>query len=421
MSINYQLFILFPFIGLLLSMAILPQIIPHIWERHMGKITLGWIFLSCGLTFFQGSPLAPYAHAIIEDYIPFISLIFALYSISSGMHLNLKIQNSAGMNTLYLLFSGIIAGVIGTTGASLLLIRPFLNLNHRRRFKTHLGVFYIFIVSNIGGALSSLGDPPLFLGYLKGIDFFWPTLHLSKATFTLLGILLIIFFLMDSYFFSKDPKIEAPSIEKFSFEGKGNIFLLACAIMSSFMPVPLWLRSFCLIFLGALSFYITPIKKREKWGFHMDPFFEIFKLFIGIFITIAPIVDLLKLGSHGPLKPLFELFNVSASMSPSQFFWTTGILSGFLDNAPTYLVFFHIAGGSPLELMTTNMTTLTAISLGSVFMGALTYIGNAPNLIVRSIAHHKGAKMPHFFGYMLWSLTILMPLFWLIDKLFLKA
>ncbi len=420
MPINYDLFVIIPFIGLLISMAILPQLIPHLWEKHMGKITSIWIICSLLITFFQNSSFTPYTHAIIEDYIPFISLIFALYSISSGMHLTLKFRNSAVNNTLYLLCSGIIAGFIGTTGASLLLIRPFFNLNQHRTFKTHLGIFYIIIVSNIGGALSPLGDPPLFLGYLKGIDFFWPTLYLSSATFTLLSILLVIFFTLDTYFFSKEKNITIHTAEKFSFDGKFNLILLGGSIITSFTPIPFWTRSLILILLGMLSFYITPMQKRKKWGFNMEPFFEIFKLFIGIFITIAPIVGLLKLGAHGPLKPLFELFNISASMSPSQFFWTTGLLSSVLDNAPTYLVFFHIAGGNPTDLMTTHLPTLTAISLGSVFMGALTYIGNAPNLMVRSIAQHKGAKMPHFFGYMFWSFILLIPLFWIIDCVFVK-
>ena len=410
MQINYEFLIIIPFIGLLLSMALLPQLLHNTWEKHMGKIVLGWIGLSVALSMLQQKDLNVYLHAITDEYIPFISLIFALYSIASGMHLNLKLPGNAFTNTIYLFCGSIIAGIIGTTGASLLLIRPFLNLNQHRKFKTHLGVFYIFTISNIGGALSPLGDPPLFVGYLKGIDFFWPTIHLALPTFTLLSGVLFIFFCIDFYFFKKEPRI-SKSLEKFSFDGQKNLILLTLAVILSFLPIPLLLRSISLIFLGGVSFYITPANKRHKWGFHMDPFFEIFKLFIGIFITIAPIIDILKLESAEFLKIL---------NSPAAFFWTTGLLSGVLDNAPTYLVFFHIAGGNPVDLMTTNMTTLMAISLGAVFMGALTYIGNAPNLMVRSIAHHKGIKMPHFFGYILWSCVILLPLFWCIQKLFLE-
>ncbi len=411
MQINYEFLTLIPFIGLLLSMAILPQLLHHAWEKHMGKIVFGWVSLSVILSLFQHKNLGVYLHAITDEYIPFISLIFALYSIASGMHLNLKLPANPLTNTAYLFCGSIIAGIIGTTGASLLLIRPFLNLNHHRKFKTHLGVFYIFTISNIGGAFSPLGDPPLFVGYLKGIDFFWPTLYLSLPTLTLLFGVLSIFCCLDAYFFTKEPKI-APSVEKFSFDGKKNLILLSLAVVLSFLPIPVLLRSLSLLFLGGVSFYITPLTKRHKWGFHMAPFFEIFKLFIGIFITIAPIIDILKLESATFLKIL---------NSPTAFFWTTGLLSGILDNAPTYLVFFHIAGGNPQDLMTTNMTTLMAISLGAVFMGALTYIGNAPNLMVRSIAHHKGAKMPHFFGYMAWSCVILLPLFWCIQKIFLES
>jgi Na+/H+ antiporter NhaD/arsenite permease-like protein len=215
---------------------------------------------------------------------------------------------------------------------------------------------------------------------------------------------------VDAYFFSKESDQHIQE-EIFSFEGKMNLLLLLCSIILSFLPIPILLRSISLVFLGGVSFYITPLKKRHKWGFNMHPFLEIFYLFIGIFLTMAPIVEVLKLQSSVLLKIL---------NSPSSFFWTTGILSGILDNAPTYLVFFHIAGGDAQDLMTANSLTLTAISLGAVFMGALTYIGNAPNLMVRSIAHHRGAHMPHFFGYMLWSCGILLPLFWLIQKLFLE-
>lgn len=413
---NIEIFNFIPFIGLLLSMAILPQLIPHAWEKHMGKISIAWVFLSASLSLVQSKNLSLYTHALTQEYIPFITLIFALYSISSGMHLNLKLQNSAIVNTLYLFFGGILAGFIGTTGASLLLIRPFLNLNAHRKYKTHLAVFFIFIISNIGGAFSTLGDPPLFVGYLNGVHFFWPTFNLSIPTLVIMSGLLIIFFIIDQYLFSKDTPEK--NLGAFSFEGKRNIFLLLAVIILSCFPIPSLLRSLAFAFLGGVSFYITSLSKRHKWGFHMDPFLEIFKLFFGIFCTIAPIIELLKMGENGPLKTFFQFLNISPSMPSSDFFWITGFLSALLDNAPTYLVFFHIAGGNAQELMSSN--TLIAISLGAVFMGALTYIGNAPNLMVRNIANHKGAKMPHFFGYMLWSCCILIPLFFLTQRLFLK-
>lgn len=413
---NIEIFNFIPFVGLLLSMAILPQLTPHAWEKHMGKVSIFWVLFSLVLSVVGSKDLSFYEHALTQEYVPFIALIFALYSISSGMHLNLKLPNSAIVNTGYLFFGGVLAGIIGTTGASLLLIRPFLNLNAHRKYKTHLAVFFIFIVSNIGGALSTLGDPPLFVGYLNGVDFFWPTLKLSAPTFAIMGMLLIIFFITDHYFLRKDVRRE--NLDIFSFEGKRNVFLLLAVIVLSCLPISSLLRSLVFVFLGGVSFYITSLSKRHKWGFHMDPFLEILKLFFGIFLTIAPIVELLKMGMNGPLKTFFEFLNISQGMSSSDFFWTTGFLSAVLDNAPTYLVFFHIAGGNAVPLMSSN--TLVAISLGAVFMGALTYIGNAPNLMVRNIANHKGAKMPHFFGYMLWSLCILVPLFYITQRFFLK-
>ena len=402
-----------PFLGLLLSMALIPQFLQHLWEKHAGKIVFFWVALCMLLN----PKIDFYTHSFLEEYIPFISLIFALYSVSGGIHLKFKLNLSAYINTLYLFLSSIVSGIIGTTGASLLLIRPFLSLNRQRKYKTHLGIFYIFIVSNIGGALSTLGDPPLFVGHLKGIDFLWPTLNLWKPTFFALAIILSLFFALDFYLLKKET-IESNSEESFLIEGKKNLVILLGVIIVSFLKIPLLFKSLALLFLGGTSYYFAPLHRREKWGFQFEPLSEVAKLFLGIFLTLSPIIDALKMGVQGPLEELFTTLKISPEMPLGKYFWVTGLLSSVLDNAPTYLVFFYIAGGDSLNLMGAQSAILKAISIGAVFMGALTYIGNAPNLMIRSIANHKGLKMPGFFGYILWSTIILVPIFYLIEKVF---
>jgi Na+/H+ antiporter NhaD/arsenite permease-like protein len=300
----------------------------------------------------------------------------------------------------------------------------------------HVVVFFIFIVSNIGGSLTPLGDPPLFLGFLKGVDFFWTTTHMFSKTAFLLVSLLVIFYLLDSWLWrTKEellPRDPTPDTKGIGFEGAINFVLLG-AIMGLVLMSGLWksavsfnilgtevglpgiVRDVGLIVVTALSLRLTPTAVHENNQFNWGPMAEVAKLFAGIFLTIIPVIAMLKAGVDGPFGAVVKaVTNPDGTPNPAMYFWATGLLSSFLDNAPTYLVFFNTAGGDPAVLMTTLSATLVAVSAGAVFMGANTYIGNAPNLMVKAIAEDRGVKMPSFFGYMAWSFGILVPLFGLV-------
>jgi len=321
----------------------------------------------------------------------------------------------------------------------MLLIRPIIRANEHRENKVHIIVFFIFLVANIGGGLTPLGDPPLFLGFLKGVSFFWPTQHVLVPLLVTAGILLVLFFAIDTWFYRHEGH-EAPEgemEEKIGLEGKINILLLggivASVLMSGLWPhdyrfalsvyhVPLEIqnvtRDVLLLVIAYLSWKLTSRESRTANAFNWFPIIEVGKLFFGIFMTIIPAIAILKAGTHGALSPVVHAVTDAAGEPiNSMYFLLTGILSSFLDNAPTYLVFFNTAGGDAHVLMG-EVATLMAISCGAVFMGANTYIGNAPNFMVRSIAESQGVKMPSFFGYMAWSVGILVPCFILTDLVF---
>jgi Na+/H+ antiporter NhaD/arsenite permease-like protein len=432
-----------PFAGILLSIAILPLAAPHFWHGHFGKVSAAWALLVIvPLAAIHGVPTAAYEtiHLMLLDYIPFIVLLLALFTVTGGIHIKGNLHGSPSMNTALLAIGTVLAGWMGTTGASMLLIRTVIRANDDRRHKVHVFVFFIFLVSNIGGALTPLGDPPLFLGFLKGVDFFWTTSHLFAEMLVCVIVLLVLFYALDSYWYRKeghlrrDPTPEAPV----RIEGGINIILMV-AVVGVVLASGTWnpgiqftvfhvtlelqhvLRDLALIAICALSLRLTAPKLRADNGFSWGPMAEVAKLFAGIFITIAPAIAILKASNEGAFAPLVALVT-GPDGQPNNvwYFWLTGVLSSFLDNAPTYLVFFNLAGGDAPTLMGALAGTLAAISAGAVFMGANTYIGNAPNFMVKAVVEESGIRMPSFFGYMAWSCAILLPLFVLITVMFFR-
>ena len=438
---------IFPFIGILLSIAILPLIKPTFWHHNYGKISILWsLSFLLPFAFWKGGGVAIFHlfDVLLLDYLPFIILLLSLYTISGGIRIKGRFSGTPKGNTMLILVGTILASWMGTTGASMLLIRPILKANKSRHYNVHTIVFFIFLVANIGGALTPLGDPPLFLGFLHGVNFFWTTKIMFLPMFMVSMALLIIYYIIDSFYYRKE---KTPDIkddinkEPLGIEGYGNIILLliviSAVLMSGFwkpqideisilgvhVTVPNILRDILLIALVFISWYITNTEIRNRNGFTWHPIKEVSKLFAGIFITIIPVIAILHAGSNGKMHHIINMLgDIDGNPINSMYFWLTGILSGFLDNAPTYLVFFNIAGASSHEgtiiaqyLMNEIPKTLMAISSGAVFMGALTYIGNAPNFIIQSIAEENNVKMPSFFGYMKWSILILIPTLFLLS------
>ena len=431
-----------PFVGMLLSIALWPLLGPGFWGRHFGKITAAWalaFLLPFAAAFGPGAAAAGFVHALLAEYLPFILLLTALFTVSGGIYLRGNLHGNPALNTALLAAGALLASVMGTTGASMLLIRPLLRANDHRRHMAHVVVFFIFIVSNIGGSLTPLGDPPLFLGFLKGVGFFWTVQHLLPETLTLLGALLALFFALDSWLCRKEQprRIDpTPDTASFGFEGAANFALLAAVVglvlmsgvwksgirfevLGTHVGLPGLVRDAGLVAVTALSLAITPHTVHQKNQFDWHPMREVAKLFAGIFLTIIPVIAMLQAGRQGPFAAVIDaVTRADGTPNPAAYFWATGMLSAFLDNAPTYLVFFNTAGGDVAQLTGPLASTLVAISGGAVFMGAMTYIGNAPNLMVKAMAEDRGVKMPGFFGYMLWSSTILLPLFALVTLVF---
>ena len=431
-----------PFAGILLSIALCPLLIPHIWHHHFGKIAVFWA-LCCAvpLWFIFGGDIAfdAIAHILLTDYVPFIIFVGSLFIVAGGIHVRGSFVGRPIVNTAFLALGAVLANFMGTTGAAMLLIRPLIGANENRQRKVHTFIFFIFLVANVGGALTPLGDPPLFLGFLKGVDFFWTSIHLMAPWLMTVGMLLAIYFVIDSIMFRKDVAagFKAPeSTSRFGIDGGINVIFLAL-IIGAVLMAGFWrsgmevhflgvgfsveglLRDVLFIIAAALSLKFTTRATREANHFTWDPILEVGKLFFGIFICIVPVLEMLRAGHNGEFAPLVALVtNADGEFNNTVFFWLTGVLSAFLDNAPTYLAFFNLAGGVPETLMTTHSHTLMAISLGSVFMGAMTYIGNAPNFMTVAICNERGIKMPSFFGYMVWSVLILIPTFMIMDLVF---
>ncbi|MCP4630182.1 MAG: sodium:proton antiporter [bacterium] len=433
-----------PFAGMLLSIALCPLLMPDLWHHHFGKISAFWA-ATLGLPFlivFKGDALYEILHIILADYVPFIILLWSLYTVSGGILLRGKLRGTPAVNLIILIIGTALASWMGTTGAAMLLIRPFLRANNYRKNRTFMVVFFIFLVANVGGSLTPLGDPPLFLGFLHGVSFFW-TFNILPHMLLVAILLLVIYFFLDTYHYRKEG-VTAPEKDDvkqpLKLEGLHNFIFLAGIIGSVLMSgmvdwgevntfgvhraVQDWVRDVLLILMGILSLVTTQVSLREDNDFTWFPIVEVAYLFIGIFITMIPCLLILKAGSQGVLA-----FLVNGVTQPFHYFWVTGGLSSFLDNAPTYLTFFNTALGSfyaglteaqavPL-LMTENAIYLKAISAGAVFFGACSYIGNAPNFMVRSISEESGTPMPSFFGYILkYSLIFLIPTFVVVNLVF---
>lgn len=435
------LWLCIPFAGLLLCIAVMPLVKGEWWEAHQPLVVVLWILVMVipfALLYGVGSAAETVLECTVNDYLTFIVLLFGLFCVSGNITMEGDFAGSPRINVGLLALGTLLASCIGTTGASMLMVRPVIKMNSWRRRKSHIMIFFIFMVSNMGGCLTPIGDPPLLMGFMRGVPFFW-SLHLFPVLIFNMVILLFVFYHLDKRNYRRDiaegrkPDISKPGTE-FRIDGLHNItfliMIVAAVILSGVLPgMPAFqdaagnargihifgevslsfpsLIEIVLILLAAfLSFKTTDKEVRVKNHFTWGAIKEVAVLFIGIFITMQPALMLLK--AVGPNLGITE---------PYQMFWATGALSSFLDNTPTYLVFLTTAGtlgftgGIATTLGTLPAKMLSAISCGAVFMGANTYIGNAPNFMVKSISDENGVNMPSFFGYMLWSVAVLIPVF----------
>ena len=434
-----------PFAGILLSIALFPLLAPHFWHHHYPKVSAFWALVMAVpfAVVYRGVAIHEIAHIYIIDYIPFIILLWSLFTVAGGIYIKGTLKGSPLVNTMILLIGTVLASWIGTTGASMLLIRPILRSNAWRTHKVHTIIFFIFLVSNIGGSLTPLGDPPLFLGFLHGVPFFW-TMHILPHMLFVSAILLVVYFLVDSFYYKKEDKSLMATGEKepLKIEGGHNFLFLGGVIGGVLLSglvkmgevnifgihqtIENFIKDGILILMGILSLKTTSDAIRKGNDFSWAPIKEVAYLFAGIFMTIIPALAILKAGENGALAVL-----IKSTEKPAHYYWATGILSSFLDNAPTYLTFFNSALGkfypgmteaeAVSKLIVEKVDYLAAISAGAVFMGANTYIGNAPNFMVKSIAEESGVKMPSFFGYMFkYSIPILVVCFILVTLVFFR-
>jgi Na+/H+ antiporter NhaD/arsenite permease-like protein len=427
-----------PFVGILLSIAVGPLLFPKVWHAHYGKIVLAWAVLTVApLAVFQGGAvaLATVLQVMLSDYVSFILLLFALYTVAGGILISGSIRTSPWTNVGIVALGTVMASFVGTTGASLILVRPLIRANERRRHNVHVIIFFVLLAGNIGGALTPLGDPPLFVGFLHGVDFLWPAQNLWLQTVIVSVLVLAIFVIVDLWLFRYETAQDQPLSEPLRLRGLIN-FVLFGAIIAAILGSATWkpgiafhvytvnvelrnaLRDGALVLIAIVSLLLTRDEHRAANDFSWEPIREVAILFAGIFVAIAPVMAMLQAGSAGAFAFLLQAVTAhDGTPHEAAYFWLTGLLSAFLDNTPTYVVFFELAGGDPKALMGPLAGTLASISMGAVYMGALTYIGNAPNLIVSSIAQERGIEMPNFFAYMMWAGLVLIPLFALLTLL----
>lgn len=441
-----EMLLCIPFAGLLLCIAVMPLIKGEWWESHQPLVVGFWILLMIvpfAFVYGPGRAAETVLECTVNDYLTFIILLFGLFCVSGNITMEGDFAGSPRINVCLLALGTLLSSCIGTTGASMLMVRPVIKMNSWRKRKSHIMVFFIFMVSNMGGCLTPIGDPPLLMGFMRGVPFFW-SMHLFPVLIFNMVLLLFVFYHFDKWAYRKDiargrkPDISKPGTE-FHIDGLHNIVFLvmivAAVILSGVFPgmpafqdaagnvrgihifgevtltFPALIECVLILLAAWLSFKTTKSEIRRRNHFTWGAIKEVAVLFIGIFITMQPALMLLK--AVGPELGVTE---------PSQMFWATGALSSFLDNTPTYLVFLTTAGtlgfsnGIMTSLGTVPVKILSAISCGAVFMGANTYIGNAPNFMVKSISDENGVNMPSFFGYMLWSLVFLVPVF-IIDML----
>ena len=434
-----------PFAGILLSIALFPLLAPHFWHHHYPKVSAAWalLFAVPFVLRFGEEATHELLHVAIVDYVPFLILISTLFTIGGGIHVAGSLRGTPGTNVAIMAIGTVIASLVGTTGAAMIMIRPLLKANRDRRHRAHTVVFFIFLVANIGGGLTPLGDPPLFLGFLHGVPFFW-TLGLWKEVLFCAVVVLVVYWLHDLYYWGHEPQAvrSAPSEpgEPLRIAGAVN-FLFLVGVLSAVVASGVWPgtevsilgvhqttgnlgRDASLLAMLLASWSVTPAAVRAANEFSWGAIKEVAILFAGIFVTIIPALAMLRVGEQGGMA-----FIVRAVREPAHFFWASGILSSFLDNAPTYLAFLSTAVGrlfpgvpepeAVARLIREHPLFLVAVSNGSVFMGANTYIGNAPNFMVKSIAEEAGVPMPSFFGYILrYSLPFLVTTFLAVTWIF---
>ncbi len=416
-------FWVFPFVLLLLIIAIAPLKLPHWWESNLNKAIVSLILSLPVIVMLIHSDYRHLLHSG-KEYFSFIILIGSLFVISGGIYLHGRIIISPLRNIFFLMFGAVLANFIGTTGTAMVLFRPFIKANKHRTHKIHLVIFFIFIICNCGGLLTPLGDPPLFLGFLRGVPFQW-TLRLLPQWLLINSVLMVVFYILDHILSKKESQVQTLENEaegSLSFHGKMNFLFLAGVVASAFFSgyyaLPFGVQEAGMIVMTLLSLLYSPSSSEERRGngFTFGPFIEVAVLFAGIFATMIPCLILLETWGQ----------NLNLC-SPAQFFWASGVLSSFLDNAPTYLTFSAIASSlagtdanhlGMLAMHPEGIKNLAALSCGAVFMGANTYIGNAPNFMVKALAEENGIRMPSFFGYMGWSLCILFPIFFFCTIIF---
>jgi len=433
MPIQPQLWEIAPFAGILVSIAVLPLAAPRFWHRHYPAVAAAWglAFALPFLARFRGAGVHHLLDVGLNEYLPFVVMLWGLFTVTGGIEVVGSLPGTPRNNVRLLLVGTALASVIGTTGASMLLLRPLLRANQDRKRRAHVVVFLIFLVSNVGGSLTPLGDPPLFLGFLQGVPFFW-TLRLLPDTLLIVALLTGVFYAIDLWEWGREDAPPPPSGgARLRVAGSRNFVLLGGIVLCVWLsgvwnagdleilgierPLAGLLRDLAIVVLGLVSLRITPAGLRPRIGFGWGPMREVAILFAAIFVTMSAPLLLLRAGEAGPLGGVIRVLR-----TPDQFYWATGLLSSVLDNAPTYLTLLHTqlgrffpgmeVGEAVARLAAERGAYLHAVSAGAVFMGALTYIGNAPNFMVRAIAEEAGVAMPSFLGYILrWALPVLGP------------
>ena len=445
MPVQLPLAAALPFMALLLAIALGPLVAPAWWGRHRNQAIVAGL-VSLPIILYLGVALGHEGRVLLEErlkeYVSFIVVIGALFVISGGIHIGGSLSGTPLANTGLLAIGAVLANLIGTTGASALLIRPLLRANKTRRRSAHIVVFFIFVVSNCAGLLTPLGDPPLLLGFLKGVPFEW-TLALWPQWLLVNAVLLLVFNVWDQVVFGREERARAGSQleavlrhEPLRIDGQRNVLFLTAILVTivaagrvtaAGRPWAYGVQETIIASLAIAAYFVTPRGHRERNVFTFGPIIEVAVLFAAIFITMAPVLDVLNSWSQGRRDVLGMSFGLR---EPWHFFWATGALSSVLDNAPTYLAFSASAAGlqgvAPhgqflhafLATGPVAGRTLMAIAAGAVFMGGVTYIGNAPNFMVRAIAEENGVKMPSFFGYVAYSVGVLIPIFVVVSLAF---
>ena len=407
-----------PFVLLLVAIAAAPLVAPKWWLRHYAKVALGLGAVTLGYYLFVLRAMTGLANTG-HEYVSFIALVGSLYVVSGGIHIGVKGQATPFANVVFLFIGAVIANLLGTTGAAMLLIRPWIRMNQYRVTAHHV-VFFIFIVANVGGCLTPIGDPPLFLGYLQGVPFWWVAEHCWPMWAVGIGLLLAMFYAVDKLNFLRAPRAvrdRETAEETWRFEGLPNLFFLAVILGAVFVSRPVFLRELLMVAAAVGSYFTTRKTVHAANHFNFHPIVEVAILFAGIFATMMPALDWLNQNASRLL---------GANPGPGVFFWGTGVLSSTLDNAPTYLGFLSalsgVAGTSDIhELLGQQHRQILAISVGAVFFGAATYIGNGPNFMVKAIADQEKVASPSFFGFILrFALPFLLPVLVLVWLMFFR-